>query len=294
VSEDLKLSYTTIQHDKRQRLDISVLEYVMLDCIEKLSKPKFKAHKQTIANFLGMSRSGVIKAINRLCEKGLLYRIGDKELAVTDTWIKETIGGVYKVDSDVDKVDRGVYKVDTKCVQSRQPTKSKKEELELNSKNNKKDQPSLEDQFDQFWKLYPKKVGKGQAKKAFIKALKESDFESIMKGLNTSPRLKNAKQFIPHASTWLNGLGWEDEPEFEDCIEDRKTLLKQDIHHVWIELGGEKFCSTALLREFFDYWSYGEETMRSEGFSSFDIKDRLKARVAMVGKGRYNEGRNNA
>lgn len=137
MSQDLKLTYTTIQHDKRKKLDISVLEYVMLDAIEKLSKPSFRANKQSIANFLGMSRSGVIKAINRLCEKGLLRRIGDKELSVTDTWVNETIGSVDKVDGGVHKVDSSVDKVDTKCSQSRQPTKSKKEELELNNKNNK-------------------------------------------------------------------------------------------------------------------------------------------------------------
>ena len=42
--------------------------------------------RKTLADFIGMSRQGLIKAINRLVEKDLLIRINDKELAVTQRW----------------------------------------------------------------------------------------------------------------------------------------------------------------------------------------------------------------
>lgn len=126
------INYTTIQHDKRKELDISMLEYVLLDTVEKLSKPKFRANRQTLADFIGMSRQGLIKAINRLCEKGLLTRVNGKEIAVTQKWIDETI-------LDVNKVDSKCKQSLQQCKQSLQPTKSKNKELEFNKKNTKKD-----------------------------------------------------------------------------------------------------------------------------------------------------------
>jgi predicted transcriptional regulator len=125
------IKFTTILHEKRNELDISMLEYVLLDTIEKLSKPRCRAHKKTIAEFIGLSRQGLIKAINRLTEKGLLTRINDKELAVTQRWIDETIS--------VNKVDTGVNKVYSKCKQSLQPTNNRIKEIELKDKNKQKE-----------------------------------------------------------------------------------------------------------------------------------------------------------
>lgn len=69
--------------------------------------------------------------------------------------------------------------------------------------------------FDDFWTRYPRKVGKGQARKAYAKALKVARHADIMHGLSQQLDAMSAKekQFIPHASTWLNGERWEDEPE---------------------------------------------------------------------------------
>jgi hypothetical protein len=192
------IKFTTILHDKRKELDLSMLEYVLLDTVEKLSKPKFRAHRKTLADFVGMSRGGIIKAINRLIEKGLLVRVNDKQLAVTQKWIDETI-------TSVNKVDSGVNKVNSKCQQSVQPTTNRTNELELKNKNIQKD-------FEIFWKAYPKKVMKLKAEKSFNKAIKIVSLEVILKGLKTSESvLRDDKQFIPNAQKWLDGGGWADE-----------------------------------------------------------------------------------
>lgn len=71
--------------------------------------------------------------------------------------------------------------------------------------------------FQQFWELYPRKEGKRAAEKAFYRAAERvSELSAIFEGLSTSPRLKREKQYIPHAASWLNGDGWEDEPEKQD------------------------------------------------------------------------------
>jgi len=71
------------------------------------------------------------------------------------------------------------------------------------------------DGFEAFYELYPKKVGRGQASKAYRAALKKSDAETILGGLKAHlPAWKNTdRQFIPNPSTWLNGERWEDEVE---------------------------------------------------------------------------------
>jgi len=77
---------------------------------------------------------------------------------------------------------------------------------------------SLDDSFNQIWAMYPKKVSKAVAKKAFqkIKPNKEL-FDTMVKAIEThsSSRdwTKENGQYIPHLSTWLNQERWEDELE---------------------------------------------------------------------------------
>jgi hypothetical protein len=68
--------------------------------------------------------------------------------------------------------------------------------------------------FDAFWKWYPRKVGKPNAEKAMKKALKSSDGEKLLKGLDAHLKAWEQidKSFIPHPATWLNREGWNDEP----------------------------------------------------------------------------------
>lgn len=71
-----------------------------------------------------------------------------------------------------------------------------------------------EQAFDEFWKIYPRRVSKLAAHKAFLAAAKKSDVDLILDGarrLANDPNLPD-KQFIKHPTTWLNGGGWEDEP----------------------------------------------------------------------------------
>lgn len=74
----------------------------------------------------------------------------------------------------------------------------------------------LEDLFPKFWKLYPRKVGKDKAEKAWAKLKVTPElFDLMVKALGkqvlTPDWIKDKGQFIPHPSTWLNGKRWEDE-----------------------------------------------------------------------------------
>lgn len=67
--------------------------------------------------------------------------------------------------------------------------------------------------FDIFWDQYPRKIAKGNAVKAYVKALKKTDAQAILNGLaNYLPAwAQTEEKFIPHAATWLNGERWADQ-----------------------------------------------------------------------------------
>lgn len=70
--------------------------------------------------------------------------------------------------------------------------------------------------FDEFWHLYPPNNGrKAAAKKKYEQLTKEEDYERINDGAKRFAAFHRAegteRKYIPHAVTWLNQRGWEDE-----------------------------------------------------------------------------------
>jgi hypothetical protein len=69
--------------------------------------------------------------------------------------------------------------------------------------------------FDEFWDVYPRKVGKLDAQKAYAKAVRAAGPDRVLAGarrLAADPNLPDDRTLIPHAATWLNGGRWDDEP----------------------------------------------------------------------------------
>lgn len=66
--------------------------------------------------------------------------------------------------------------------------------------------------FDEFWKHYPRKVGKGQARKAWPRAVKAAgSVEEIIAAVSMSEwDMREDGRFVPHPATWLNGERWLD------------------------------------------------------------------------------------
>lgn len=70
--------------------------------------------------------------------------------------------------------------------------------------------------FDEFWRTYPKKVGKDAARKAFERRKVTPEVLAQMLAAvsvqrATSQWQRDAGQYIPHPSTWLNEGRWHDE-----------------------------------------------------------------------------------
>jgi len=70
--------------------------------------------------------------------------------------------------------------------------------------------------FEQFWKIYPRKIGKGKALESFQKLSPNDElFATIIAAVQQQSKSEqwqqNNGQFIPMPSTWLNQQRWGDE-----------------------------------------------------------------------------------
>jgi len=75
----------------------------------------------------------------------------------------------------------------------------------------------LRQRFSEFWRTYPKKVGKDAAWRAWQKRRPDAALlASMLTALGWQSRqenwLKENGQYVPNPATWLNAGRWEDEP----------------------------------------------------------------------------------
>lgn len=95
------------------------------------------------------------------------------------------------------------------------PTLEKRGTLENNLIKKTTNQEIYTSDFENFYNVYPRKVGKQAALKAFAKALTIASVDDILAGAlryGNDPNLPVDENFIPHPATWLNGGRWEDGP----------------------------------------------------------------------------------
>ena len=72
-----------------------------------------------------------------------------------------------------------------------------------------------EDKFEQWWKQYPRRVGKGDARKEFARAMKKINFDELMSATMKYSMIAETMDisFIPHPSRYLKNERWSDEHE---------------------------------------------------------------------------------
>lgn len=66
--------------------------------------------------------------------------------------------------------------------------------------------------FDDFWRMYPNKVGKPDAIRAFRKAMLKVDVATLMVGLRRYVAKQDDRPWC-NPATWLNQERWADEPQ---------------------------------------------------------------------------------
>lgn len=86
--------------------------------------------------------------------------------------------------------------------------------LVKNSQSERRNLPSkLTASFDEFWSIYPKRVGRADAERKFVLAAKSTDPTEIVAGARryAAASTSTEPRFIAHPSTWLHQGRWADE-----------------------------------------------------------------------------------
>ena len=125
------------------------------------------------------------------------------------------------------QTDRDVEKYADICAKNRQNVNSRWNKhdttvcdgIQLNTNDTKekeKEKEKEKDLFAQFWAAYPKRKDKAKAQSAFAKLHpNEQLLAEILAALDWQKQspdwLKDGGQFVPYASSYLNGRRWEDE-----------------------------------------------------------------------------------
>ena len=73
-----------------------------------------------------------------------------------------------------------------------------------------------DERFNEFWQLYPKKIGKKAARQAWMRLKPNKElFDKIIEAVKTQKLseqwTKENGKYIPHPTTWLNQGRWDDE-----------------------------------------------------------------------------------
>lgn len=101
----------------------------------------------------------------------------------------------------------------------------------------------LADEFEEAWKLYPRKEGKTNARKAYINARREGvERDTIINGLRAYvahiTREHIEQSYIKHGSTWFHQRCWEDDYgqcKTDDWLQPRGVRQDADLKRILYE-----------------------------------------------------------
>jgi len=193
---------------------------------------------ETLARYANASERSIMRDIQELQEIGELivernaapirgqyrpnlYWVNVSDMVEEDSGVTPTASGVTESTSGVtDEVVRGDTVVTLNIINPKEKLKETYPQIKF------------EEEFEKFWKLYPKKVEKIDAQKAFLKQIVFYGVDDIMAGvirLAHDPNLP-PKQFIPYPASWLNAGGWTNEPypEREKSPEEKALKLAKE------------------------------------------------------------------
>jgi hypothetical protein len=107
--------------------------------------------------------------------------------------------------------------------------------------------------FDAFWESYPRKVGKGDARKAWISTRKTRPEQDVL--LSALSRAVMGwtgmeARFIPHPATWLRQERWSDE------VQGTSSTVTPAVDRTLENLKGDIVVFYRLRREDEDVWDY--------------------------------------
>lgn len=192
----------------------------------------------------------VEKALKTLHELGLIEILDNGTIYMLDiqNFIGESSTEADRKRSYRAKIEKDVKKLgqmSEECPDKSPPEIEKEIEIDINNniygqdeldqeEHQEEEKPLWEQQFEKFYKSYPKKVKKQNVSKWFKKNKPSIElFSSIMHSLEQFKKsedwLKDGGQYIPYPSTWLNQKRWEDEGlKTQEGNEEEKQEYKEN------------------------------------------------------------------
>lgn len=183
---------TALEDDERGRLFIAILEY---------------------------ARSGVSSALTG--REAILFPVFkaqiDRDLENSATYAENGRKGGKK--KNISQAEAKLTEMNQ--IEPKRPNKDNNKDNDKDNDNDKNEElraasPSARaksDGFDQFWEVYPKKVGKSAAQKAFSKI--EEPLDVLLPALEqqkfSDQWTRDGGRYIPNPATWLNQGRWQDE-----------------------------------------------------------------------------------
>ena len=194
---------------------------------------------QEIADFLNIDKGKVKRAIQSFRDDTLIDTRTDRQKSLislvnwdilqsnTDTRIDT------EYDTQVTHQRHTIQETENEKEKRSKREKVKEKEINKNDKNVINNNPlypprdeeahihSIKDNlFDLFWQSYPKKIGKGYAKKCFDKIKPSKELvDTMIEAINVQKKSemwqRDKGQYIPNPSTWLNQQRWLDDLNIE-------------------------------------------------------------------------------
>lgn len=212
-------NYTTIQGWMLTDLCLKGNELLIYAVIYGFSQSEgqvFSGSLRYLAEWTNSTKRGVMNNLKSLVEKGY---IGKRDIVVNgvkfcEYYVTKFTGGVKNVQGGVEQSSIGGME---KSSPNNKDIDNKEDIKEINKRANKK---ALENEFERLWQEYPKKQGKENALKAYIKERSKRDYGSfneytVLDGIKRYKRYIEANkiepQFIKQGSTWFNQHCWEDD-----------------------------------------------------------------------------------
>jgi hypothetical protein len=171
--------------------------------------PGWEVSQESLARANKVGKGAIRTLIGELLSEGYLTR--SKERTRLE---RGYLGGYVYTTQDPTKSDNPTFENPTLEDTLHKNTITKEEQLKEIYPQENLGERFADYHFERFWELYPKKVEKIDARKAFRKALEEYDAKDVLDGverLAADPNLP-PKQFIPYPASWLRAGGWTNEP----------------------------------------------------------------------------------
>lgn len=207
--------------EQQSHLPVRLAFIGLFTCCDR--EGRFKWRPRTLkADIFPHDELDFSRVLDALATRGFVvrYRVDGEEFGAIPTFGKHQIINNRESESYLPAPDESSIESSTSTCESRvndaSSTPLKHAQVEGKGREGKESAQDASESFVEFWDLYPKKLAKTAALKAWKKIkLKDDLLEVILSAVSawkqTEAWTKNDGQYVPNAATWLNGSRWEDE-----------------------------------------------------------------------------------